>query len=164
MSSAREGGRTSKYEAKCASDLRSYLIEHLAGDREALTPSHGFFSALELFIPDLLRSRFPEWERESLDGFFLARQCVRPQDTIEMAGICILITDQTVTPCLITLTLDPSESKFNSYDIRIGERGVGPLGISGPSCTSQSARLLLRSIVPRLEQIEWVYRLTSDEI
>jgi hypothetical protein len=49
------------------------LIQGLPeGGHPAVPPSADICSLLELFIPRSLRQQYSEWERESLDGIFVA--------------------------------------------------------------------------------------------
>ena len=118
--------------------------------------SSDLFGTLEVLIPAILRSRHPEWSEESIDGFFLSSAVKGFDGAAEILGTCILISDQTVTPFAIDVAVTSAET-FRSFRIRLGEAGHGPLGISGPKCTSPAARELLNALNTRLDQIAWVY-------
>ncbi|MGO9973630.1 MAG: hypothetical protein ACLP01_12675 [Solirubrobacteraceae bacterium] len=111
---------------------------------------------LELLIPEVLRRKHPEWARESIDGFFFSSAVKTAERSAELAGTCILIGDQAVTPFALTLSLSDAEG-FRAFRIRLGEPGKGPLGISGPECNSPAARDVLVGLNTRLERINWVY-------
>lgn len=121
----------------------------------------GLCLTLERLIPALLRMEYPEWERESIDGFFLASATKTAPRTAELTGTCILISDQTVTPFALTLGLTDS-TVFQIINIKLGESGAGPLGISGPVCTSPDAGELLRGLGARIDRIEWVYEVDAN--
>lgn len=114
--------------------------------------------SLELFIPQVLRREHHEWETESIDGFYFSSAVKTDEEGALLAGTCILINDQTVTPLMLNLSV--SHGSIRSVRIRLGERGNGALGISGPDCTSRAARRLLLGLNARLDQIEWVYDVT----
>jgi hypothetical protein len=121
---------------------------------------------MELFIPGVLRQRYPEWEKESLDGIFVARATKTSSAAAELMGTCILISDQTVTPFLVDLELSQKAELDGVTAIRVmlGEPGSGPLGISGPPCNSPDAQRLLMSLVDRIDKVAWSYALRSDKL
>lgn len=55
----------------------------------------GLLDALELFVPQVLREDFQEWEMESLDGFLVAEAKSNPEGVFSLVGLAILISDQT---------------------------------------------------------------------
>jgi hypothetical protein len=150
-------------DTKVARELDTVLNGADVGSDFEVQPSNDLLYLLELYIPNLLSRRYPIWEQESLDGFFLAYARKIGLGTAELAGICILISDQTVTPVLIRLTLNSSCDSIQSYQVFLGESGDGRLGISGPLCNSPRAQKLLDTIGTRLSTIRWSYALASDE-
>lgn len=89
-------------------------------------------SGLERFVPELLLELHAEWERESLDGIYSFS--ARKTGTREAAifGVCILISDQTLTPLEIRLQNEMSKRFYASawrpetidwvYAVAFGER------------------------------------------
>ena len=118
--------------------------------------------AMEAVIPQLLCRTYPEWEKEGLDGFFVARARKTGPAAVELVGTCILITDQTVTPFMITLEASPSGEAIASYRLNLGEPGSGHLGISVARCNSKQASELLALLTTRLDCIAWSYTIASD--
>lgn len=118
--------------------------------------------ALELFVPQVLRTDFPEWEAESLDGFLVAEAKKTGERLLSVAGLAILISDQTVTPFQVVLhsALDGSLARAECL---VGERGGGVLGISGSVCTAPSVPRQLERLVQRLSTMDWVYRATYSK-
>src|SRR5580658_5773249 len=53
---------------------------------------------LEYLLPHILAEIHPYWKGESLDGFNLAEAKKLDRDKAQLRGLCILISDQTVTP------------------------------------------------------------------
>jgi hypothetical protein len=141
-----------------AIQIATCLDGRAAGQPLALDSSSDLCDTLELLIPAALRKTHPEWATESIDGFFFSSAVKGFDDSAEMVGTCILISDQTVTPFALDVALEDAET-FRSFRIRLGERGGGPLGISGPKCTSDAARELLDSLNGRADRIAWVYDL-----
>jgi hypothetical protein len=72
------------------------------------------------------------------------------------SGTCILISDQTVAPFALSLSLADADT-FRSFRIRLGEPGTGPLGISGPACDSRAGQEMLFALNGRLGRVDWVY-------
>lgn len=151
-------------ESQLASELKGFLRRVPVGSQFTVEPSADLCSALELFLPQLLRSRYSEWERESLDGIFMARAQKTSTAAAQFAGTCILISDQTVTPFLVDLELSDIADSVAAFRVFLGEPGGGPLGISGPQCNSRDAERLLESLISRLDGIAWSYKLASDDI
>ena len=153
--------RSSSLEARVASELSALMKDVAIGTEFPVASNAAVCYALELFLPSLLRARFAEWERESLDGFGIASARRVGPSAVELAGICILISDQTVTPFCAHFVVSPDRSSISAYRVRVGEAGHGPLGISGPDCNSSGARRLLGGLVARMESVRWVYAVDS---
>ena len=150
-------------KAKIASELND-LLKNIPVDSEfPIEPSDDLLYALELYIPPLLSSYYPKWESESLDGFFITNARKTGVGSAELAGLCILMSDQTLTPVLIRLVLTSSCNSVASYQVFLGEAGGGHLGISGPSCNTSRAQKLLDNVGARLDYIRWSYTITSDD-
>lgn len=133
------------------------------GAEFALEPSAKICRSLEFFLPELLLRSYPEWRWESLDGVFVARARKTGPFAVQLVGTCILISDQTVTPFMVDLATSPSGEAITSYRACLGEPGSGPLGISGPVCTSSAADKLLFGLTMRLDRIAWSCTVASDE-
>lgn len=152
---------------KWRSDLARIAAEKVAtclegvpiGAQLALDSSSALCDTLEVLLPEVLRGDHPEWDRESLDGFFFSSTLKSGERAAELAGTCTLISDQTVTPFALTFNLSGSR-EFRSLRIRLGESGGGPLGISGPDCNSRAAQEMLLAINARMDLIDWVYDVT----
>jgi hypothetical protein len=143
-------------ERIAATQIADALAGRVVGEPLPIDSSSDLCATLEFLVPAVLRMRHPEWAKESIDGFFLSSATKSFDDSAEIAGTCILITDQTVTPFLLDIAPGPSET-LQSFRIRLGEHGDGPLLISGPKCNSNAAREMLQDLNVRLDQVEWVY-------
>jgi hypothetical protein len=121
-----------------------------------IDPASDLLSMLELLIPKVLRDEHPEWETESIDGFFLASAVKSTDRSMSMIGTCILISDQAVTPFALELRL-AGDDIVRFLRIRLGEPGGGPLGISGPPSNSRGATELLASLPARVDELAWTY-------
>jgi hypothetical protein len=117
-------------------------------------------SVMEVLITQALCREHAEWQGESIDGFRFASVAKTGDESVGFLGLCILITDQTVAPVNLDVVLWPDRKAVRRLRIRLGEAGGGPLGISGPSCTSAAAGKLLVSLPARFPAIEWIYDVT----
>ncbi len=150
-------------EAEVATEVKALVTGIPVGAEFTVEPTAKLLSALEFFIPHVLRSSHPGWEWESLDGFYVARARKTGRSSIQLAGTCILITDQTMTPFLVELASSPSGESVDSFRVSVGEPGRGKLGISGPRWNSHEADTLLALLTTRLDDIAWSYTIVSDE-
>lgn len=167
MNGSRSSGQTessSGLEAKVASELRIYLEKIPVGSEFKVEPSADLCYVLELYVPKLLSNYYPEWANESLDGFLVANARKITEITVEICGLCILISDQSVTPFFICFTLNSLYDSIASYRILLGEPGGGRLGISGPPCNSPRAQKMLENVNTHSNIIQWSYTIVSEEI
>jgi len=148
-------------EAHVASELSALLAGIPVGSEFTVVPSASLCFSLELFLSQLLCRSHSEWRGESLDGIFVARARKTGPLAAQLAGTCILISDQTVTPFSIELASSPSGDSLASYRVCVGVPGTGRLGISGPGCNTHAAAKLLAGITTRLDRIDWSYTIVS---
>jgi hypothetical protein len=151
--------RSPDLERLAAEQLASYLERVPVGSSLPIDSSAALCDVLEFFVPEILRRSYPEWEKESIDGFLFSSAVKTGDASAELTGTCILISDQTVTPFALSMRLS-GPHRFESLRIRLGEAGTGPLGISGPVCTSTAAHKMLRARSTRIEAVKWVYDVT----
>jgi hypothetical protein len=150
-----------RVNSKLTAELTNVLRELPVGSHFHVHPSAPICYCLEVFLPRRLRERYPEWEKESLDGIFVARAIKTGARRAEFVGTCILITDQTLTPFVVELEVAEPNGPVTVQRLRLGEPGSGPLGISGPEANSKEAERLLASIVGRVDDIAWSYVLET---
>ena len=116
-------------------------------------------SGLEVFLPDqVLSVIYPDWEHE-LDGIIpiLARKSGGGE--AEIFGLCILITDQTVTPLHVHLQVAVSTDEVSWLECRLGERGKhGMARMPYDDCSRMAKRLY--ALDWKQDQIDWVYKVT----
>ena len=146
-------------DRQTAVELAALLARVGVGEPLPTTPYADLFTTLEYLLPALLRRDHPEWKHESLDGLSLARAVRSAQRSAEFLGTCILITDQTVTPFALEVTLG-SEPEIESLRLRLGEPGGGQLGISGPPCNSGAASTLRMLLPDRIDDVDWSFTAT----
>jgi hypothetical protein len=118
-------------------------------------------SGLEFFLPEILREIYPEWKWESLDGVYPHLAHKVGEGEVEIFGVCILISDQTLTPIHLCLQVSPSTDKVSWLQCRLGERdGKGMVRV--PFSALQLSKRLQR-LDGRVGTIDWVYKATFGE-
>ncbi|MCA9213211.1 MAG: hypothetical protein KDB27_09110 [Planctomycetales bacterium] len=78
-------------------------------------------SALEFYLPAVLRKVHAFWKHESLDGVFHEIATKTALRQIEIAGLCIFISDQTLAPFHIQLRFASDVDEIEWLDCRLGE-------------------------------------------
>ncbi len=151
-----------RLEPLLVSEMSAFLDGLSVGAEFEVPSSADLCYSLELFLPAKLHDAYEEWAHESIDGFFVAHAKKTGPASAELAGTCILIRDQTVTPFQIDLHLSTTEVAVSAYRILVGEPGEGSLGISGPACNSKGALQLLGGLMRRIDSVQWVYEATSE--
>jgi hypothetical protein len=139
-----------------AEQVANYLEPVPIGSSLAIDSSAPLCAILELLVPEVLRRSNPEWQEESIDGFFFSSAIKTGDASAELVGTCILISDQTVTPFALSIHVS-DRHQLDALRIRLGEPGTGPLRISGPACNSRAARTMLMTLNQRVERVHWVY-------
>jgi hypothetical protein len=139
-----------------AEQIAGYLESAPVGSQLPIQSSAALCDILERLVPCVLRLHHPEWQSESIDGFFFSSAVKTDEASVELTGMCILIRDQSVTPFRLNMHLsDPLE--LARLRIRLGEPGGGALGISGPAVTSNAATRALDGLGGCVETVDWVY-------
>jgi hypothetical protein len=146
---------------RAAGDLAALLAGLPVGSPLSIDSGSDISTTLEYLIPRLLRRDHEEWSRESIDGFYFSHAVKTGTNSAELAGVCILISDQSLTPFQLSLSLS-GEGAFDSLRIRLGEPGDGALGISGPKWSPEAAVNLPPALDARLDQVSWVYDVVID--
>jgi len=144
---------TSRAEAFLARELRLALADIPIG--APITDSDQFrdaLSSLEYFIPEVLGEIHTEWRHESLDGIFPEIATKTNTYEVEIAGLCIIISDQTLTPIHVRLLTAPDKDEIAWLECRLGESS--PQGMVRIPYGSSRGKLAVAS---RLDTIDWVY-------
>ncbi len=115
---------------------------------------------LEYFLPEVLREIHPEWRHESLDGIIPLVARRTRQGEAEIVGLCILISDQTLTPLHLFLQIAPSVDEVSWLECRLGEKGKHGM-VRTPYDKMSSKRLY--ALEGNADGIEWVYKVTFGE-
>lgn len=93
------------------------------------------------------------WKHASLDGVFHKLAIKTAECQAEIAGLCILISDQTLTPYRVQVRVASDADEIESLDCRLGEiRGNAMVRI--PYNSERGGKW---SIADRLQSIEWQF-------
>lgn len=154
----------SSIEQNICRSLRTVLAGLLHG--ASINDSEHFreiLSGLEFFLPhQVLNEVYCEWDHESLDGIIpmLARKT--GEGEAEILGLCILISDQTLTPVHIRLQIAASTDEVSWLECRLGERGK--TGMVRVPCDSHEALAKrIYALDRKQDRIDWVYKVTFGE-
>jgi hypothetical protein len=79
-------------------------------------------SALEGYLPSVLGEVHASWKHESLDGVFHELAIKTAECQAQIAGLCILISDQTLTPYHVQLRHALNADEIEWLDCRLGEQ------------------------------------------
>jgi hypothetical protein len=84
---------------------------------------------LEYFLPQVLAEVYPHWKKGSLDGFFVSEAKKLADNQAELRGVCLLISDQSITPFHVQIQLSTSADEIEWMECRLGKRGEGAGGM-----------------------------------
>ena len=149
---------TSNREAITCHGLRMILDEVAPGDRVPdCAGLRDLLSGLEYLLPEVLAAEHRWWRYEGFDGILpvVARK-VSPRE-IEVNGLCILISDQSVTPIQVRLGIASEADEIASLECKVGEPGDGAGGLRREPFDHHRIAKDLASVGDRASQIDWVY-------
>jgi hypothetical protein len=129
-----------------------FEIEESAEFRSAL-------NALEFFVSEVLSEIHSEWRGEALDGVIPLTSRKTGEREVEILGLCILLSDQTVTPIQLRLQIAPASDEVSWFECRLGERGRE--GMVRTPYERRSKRLY--ALEGRTDSIDWVYQVTFGD-
>lgn len=120
-------------------------------------------SALEFYIPAVLREIHHEWKHESLDGVFPTFSGKMGANQALIAGTCILISDQKFTPIHLQLRVSESNDEVVWMECRLGQKENGKLKrLPYDRMHGWSDRLLLAA-AEDVNAIDWYYSVGFGE-
>ena len=151
----------SRVEENISRSLRAVLADLPAG--ASIGDSEQFrelLSGLEFFLPQQVLSEiYTEWTRESLDGILPCLARKTGEGEAEILGLCILISDQTLTPLPVRLQVAASTNEVSWLECRLGERGKHGM-VRTPYESSSAVAKRLYALDGKADRIEWVYKVT----
>jgi hypothetical protein len=151
----------SQAEQILARELRTVLSSTPIGGDLYQSPDFGkVLSSLEYYIPEMLREVHPEWQYESLDGVYPGIARRTGEREAEIDGLCILITDQTLTLIHVRLGIAADYDEIVWLDCELGELGPGGM-VRMPYNRRPLLSILDASV--RLDIFEWVYHVGFRE-
>jgi hypothetical protein len=111
-------------EKRISSELRAILRDlPIGADIPDTEPFRQILSGLEYYLPGVLAEIHREWRRESLDGVIPLTARKTGELEVEIFGVCILISDQTLAPIHIHLQVAPAADEIAWMVLRVGETG-----------------------------------------
>jgi hypothetical protein len=146
-------------EIVIARSLRRFLATQ--SDTASTEPPQRWdvFNGFEYFLPKVLGQIYDYWKNESFDGFFAAQCRKIGPNSAEIIGVCILISDQTVTPIHVRLGISPSEDVIVWMECKVGVRGDGQGGMKRTPYSIWRKNPLIA--IPRpIESIDWMYKIS----
>ena len=139
--------RLSRHLRSVCGDLSDGADLSQASDLDEMT------SSLEFFLQASLCAVDPFWRKESLDGLQHELAIKAASRQVELAGRCILMSDQTVTSYHVELRVAAALDEIEWFDCRLGELVDGTL----VRLPYDRGRGLIRipTIANRLDSIKW---------
>lgn len=154
----------SKAELSFCRSLRPILDD--LEDDSTISDSEGFrraLCALEFFLPQVLREIHPEWNWEGLDGILPTTARKTGAREVEIFGLCILITDQTLAPLHLRLRLSTSCDAVSWLELRLGEKGREHRMRRIPYSSLDTTIKRFYALDGGVAAIDWVYAVTVGE-
>ena len=134
--------------------LAPLLKTYAVGDSLFVLPEESdIFSPFEWFFPQILQELYPAWEYESLDGIYPASFCKSGDREIELVGVALFMSDQTLTPLHVRLELSRRHDCITWLDLRLGEDEDGKCRRDPYGSSKANTSMVLE----RLQSIDWYY-------
>lgn len=149
-------------ESRIAAELGALLKDIPVGAAISEKQAADLLGTLEYFLPLHLALDFPEWKWESLDGFYFVKAEKNGDGSARFLGTCILISDQTMAPFFLELSLTDSGDSLASLRLFLGEKGEGTFGVSRPGWGTSGASKLTLKLLYQLDSIQWAYLIERD--
>jgi len=145
---------------QCVSRSLRTILADLPNGASILGSEHllDLFNGLEFFLPQVLRRTHPEWEYESLDGFFPLAARKTGDAAAEIFGLCILITDQTLTPFHLQVQASSTADAVSWLEGKLGEACEHGM-VRTPWPSGNATHKLVHALERRAGTIAWVYNL-----
>ncbi len=138
--------------------LREREIGESLGDLNTQRDLHASF---EFFLSEVVREVHAEWKYESLDGVYPRLFRKVGDREMELIGLAIFISDQTLTPIWFGLQLSPQFDRVSWIDLRLGERMEN--GCRREPYSHGKVHGTKLHVLERLESIDWFYHVGYGE-
>ena len=138
--------------------LREHVIGESLGD---LNTQHDLLASFEFFLPEVLREVHAEWKGESLDGVYPRLFRKVGDREMELVGIAIFISDQTLTPIWFGLQLSPQYDRVSWIDLRLREHWEN--GCRREPYSHGKVHGTMLHVLERLKSIDWFYHVGFGE-
>jgi len=136
------------------------LKSHAVGDSIVASTDYGDgFAPFEWFFPQILNELYPAWKYESLDGIYPASFCKTGDREIELVGVALFMSDQTLTPFRVCLGLSQKYDCVSWIDLKLGEYINGKCRRDPYGSSKANTAMVLE----RLQSIEWYYHVGYGE-
>jgi hypothetical protein len=119
-------------------------------------------SGLEFFLPSVLGEVHQEWRNENMDRIFSAVARKTGPNEAEIIGLCILISDQTLTPIQVRIRVSATKDEIEWIECNVGESGEGRGGMLRTPYNAMSGRQLM-AVAERVSVIDWAFRVGFGE-
>jgi hypothetical protein len=157
------GAMISIAEQRLSRFLRLVLADLPGGAAIANSKQFGeVLSGLEWFLPEVLIEVYPEWEWECLDGVQSIWARKTGAGEAELLGLCVLMSDYTVTPVHVRLQVALSDDAISWLECRLGEKGQDGL-VREPFNSSVIMSKHLWALQWRPDRIDWAYKATFGD-
>jgi len=154
---------TSKAEQHLSRYLRAVLMNRPVG---ASIPdcelSNEALRGLEHFLSEVLGEIYPEWQSESLDTIYPTMSRKTSEWEVEIFGLCIIVSDQTLAPLHVCLQIAPANNEVSWLECRLGKRGKDGM-VRTPYEFLSKMRTRLYLLDGNADQIDWAYKATFGE-
>jgi len=147
-------------EVIIAESLRPVLERLSTGDPfPESTELRKALSAMEYFIPEVLREIHSEWDHESLDVVYPLTTKKTGNQEADIFGLCLLISAQSIVPIHVRLQIDSQQNHVTWLECRLGDQETRDR-VRRPSRSADSNQQQPSSIQAQPDQIDWAYRVT----
>jgi hypothetical protein len=119
-------------------------------------------AGLEYFIPEVLSEIHPEWHNESLDGVLPLHVQKSGERELELFGLCIIISDQTLIPVHLRLEISPISEQVSYFELKLGERKDDEM-IMLPYESQSHVRKRLYALIGKEETLNWAYKVSFGQ-
>lgn len=152
---------TSPAERFLAESLREILAP-LAIGQEIADSFQSALANLDYFLPEVLGEIHEQWKGQSVDGVIPLAAWKADERELELWGLAILISDQTVVPLHLQLRLHPERDQVDWLECEM-IADEPPSLRRAPYRAHRGMLNHLANLRHTPEQIAWVYRVSYGQ-